>query len=444
MDNILQGIKSALGDNEDFFMMDHFFGKLPVILLGYKTLIDMPKTISTIQEQLGYESFDEKQLEQKLLGIGDKINRDYNEVISSILTGKLIIHLRNDTNFVIEVCPVGQELNRSIESPVNENVIIGTLSSFNEDLLTNIGIVRKHIASDQLKLKCFSVGTDYSKNLALLYSNNTKNMQLISKITTAIESNKSLNLNSLQDVTNILGLSKWGILPQYTSTELPQEVTRSLEKGRIVLFVDRIPLALILPSYLWDMFSSENDRNFPVILMSTIRFLRIFASLLAIIIPGLYVALVSINPEILRIELALSIANSRDGVPYPALVETLIMLIILELTLEASIRLPKSIGPTITMVGGIILGQAVVEAKLVSNLLIIVLAATTIANSVLVGVQNTMFIRFFKYIILILASIYGVLGILIGLFFLCSYIASINSFGIPYLHFNFKGDMKRG
>ncbi len=191
------------------------------------------------------------------------------------------------------------------------------------------------------------------------------------------------------------------------------------------------------------MFVLESDRNLPPLIMVALRGLRIVGVLTALLFPGLYVALVSVNPEILRIELALSVAQSRADVPYPALIEILMMLLTLELIIEASVRLPKSIGPTITMVGGIIIGQAVVEAKLVSGLLIIVLAATTIANSTINGLQNSLSIRLFKYIIVILAAIYGVLGLLAGIVLVSAYLASIKAFDVSYLYLHLKKGWER-
>jgi hypothetical protein len=182
-----------------------------------------------------------------------------------------------------------------------------------------------------------------------------------------------------------------------------------------------------------DMFCLKDDHNYPLPFMYLIRVLRIIGVLIATIIPGLYVALVSVNPEVLRLQLAISIANSRQDVPYPAFVETILLLIVLELILEASVRLPKSVGPTITMVGGIILGQAAVSAKLVSNLLIIVLAGTTIASSTVVGFQNSVAIRGFKYLLIILSAIYGMLGLLAGIVVICAYMGHQKSMGIPYL-----------
>ncbi|MGG4491269.1 spore germination protein [Metabacillus idriensis] len=445
MECLLREIKDSIGKNDDFIQMDQQLGDLQVQYLGLKSLLDFPKTILAIKENLGSESLNREAVLKQLSTMGVLKKQEKNELISSILEGKLIIYIKNERESAVTVDPISQTLTRGIESPANENVLQGPLSSFNEEIQINTGLIRKQIVSENLQVRSYSIGTSQKKSLSLLYCNDHVNLNLLQKIIFQIEKNLTMDLNNAQDVSKLMGISFWSVISPFTTTEVPQEASMSLLKGRIVLLVDRMPFAMILPSVLWDMFANENDRNFPFPLMVSIRSLRIIGLLMTLIIPGLYVALVSVNPEVLRIELALSIAQSREGVPYPALIEMIIMLLILELIIEASVRLPKSIGPTITMVGGIILGQAAVEAKLVSNLLIIILAATTIANSTIIGFQNSISIRLFKYIILIFASIYGVLGILAGIFFICIYLASINTLGVPFLYINFsKDEIKSG
>lgn len=445
MESVLQEIKDSLGKNDDFFQIEQELGDNSAVILGLKSLVDFPKTLLAIQKQFESRVLNTDTTDQRLYGIGEVKNKDKNEITSLILEGKIILFFKKEQDFVVTVDPISQTLNRSIESPANENILQGPLSSFNEDINTNIGILRKQIVSEKLQVRSYSIGTDQKRSLSLAYYEDRVNSDLLHKILNQIEKNLNKELNNAQDVSKLMGISFWSVVSHFNTTEIPQEASVSLFKGRMVLFVDRMPLAFILPSILWDMFAMENDRNFPFPLMLSIRSLRIIGVLITLIVPGLYVALVSVNPEVLRIELALSIAQSREGVPYPAFVEMIIMLIVLELIMEASVRLPKSIGPTITMVGGIILGQAAVDAKLVSNLLIIILAATTIANSTIVGFQNSISIRIFKYIILILASIYGVLGILAGVFLICTYWASINTLGVPFLNIYYsKDEIKSG
>ncbi|QFT89041.1 Spore germination protein B1 [Bacillus sp. THAF10] len=438
MNSLLREVKDTLGENDDFFMETYMFNHFPVILIGLKSLIDLPKTLDGIRSYADHlEDFPEK-----LISLGEK-KSERKDVIQLILEGKLILAIENE-HFVISVEPYSFTLNRSIDQPINESIIQGSLSSFIEDLNTNIGLIRKHVKSEGLHVKNYSFGSN-RKGLSLVYVDQHVDPNLITTLMKKLDINKDRDIQTIQDIIKLLNLKTWSVVAQINTTELPQEASHSLKRGKVLLLVDRLPFAIVLPSSIWDMFILESDRNFSVPIMLTIRFIRIVGILMTLIVPGLYVALVAVNPEVLRIELVLSIAQSREGVPYPSIVEMIIMLIILELIVEASVRLPKSIGPTITMVGGIILGQAAVEAKLVSNLIIIILAATTIANSTIIGFQNILSIRLLKYLVLILAAFYGVLGILVGLFLICSYLASIKTFGIPYINFQLsKGDSRSG
>ncbi|WP_243300110.1 spore germination protein [Bacillus litorisediminis] len=444
MDGKLQEIKAKIGGNDDFFLIEQQYHHLYIVLIGLKSMIDLPKTTLIIKEYIENGFITNTPIEQHLDSLGENINLDSAKAISSILEGNLIVFVNPCSKFV-KVNPISRSLTRSIESPTNENVLQGPLSSFNEDIITNIGLIRKQFVSENLQVTSFSIGDQHKTNLSVVYDKNQAEKSLVQRLMNQIKPNEKKELNNLQDLIKILGLPSWSIVFQFNTTENVQATGKALSKGKLVLLVDRMPFALIVPSTFWDMFTSENDRNYPYIIMVGIRVIRILGVLITLIMPGLYVALVSVNPEVLRIELALSVGQSREGVPYPALVEIIMLLIILELIMEASVRLPKSIGPTITMVGGIILGQAAVEAKLVSNLLIIILAATTIANSTVVGFQNSNSIRLFKYLIVLMASMFGILGILAGIFIICTYLASVKTFGIPFINLSSsKGEMNSG
>ncbi|WP_096186463.1 spore germination protein [Evansella halocellulosilytica] len=434
MDNFVEDIKNKFQNNDDFFYQIDYILDVPVMFFGFKTLIDLDKTKVTIQKCVDRAVASEIPFEKLLALLGKVKEGSIEEATASIVEGKMIIHVGDDKFVIVE--PIFKSLNRAVEQPSSENVLQGSLSSFIEDLDTNIGILRRGFSSERLCVQSYNVGHEKKKKLSLLYDEDRVDMSLVKKISQQVESNNQMDVTNIQQLSKMLNFTPWDSVSKFQTTELTLEAVSFLLKGRVVLLIDRIPYALILPSLLWDMFTVDNDRNFTIPLMLLIRSVRVIGVLATLIIPGLYVALVAVNPEVLRMEMALSIAQSRQGVPYPALVEIIIMLVILELILEASVRLPKSVGPTISMVGGIILGQAIVDAQLVSNLLIIILAATTIANFAIVGVQNALAIRLFKYVIVVLASIYGVLGILVGMLFVCAYLASLTSFGVSYLHLN--------
>jgi len=431
--NMLPFLQARKELDSDLFLHRMLLPPHAVILAGFNSLIDLPQTILMLQQQAQSAVAVDNPLLALGSGIGSAMKDPTERTIwDAIAEGHLVV-LSESSDRCIKIVPVGRSLSRAIESPSTENVLRGAISAFNEDLDTNIGLVKKHMLSEQLRIRPYIFGQDQRRRTVLLYMEGKVHEHLLRSILRKIESRKATDIPDLQALSDLLGFPKWTLFTRFNTTELPQDAAYALRNGKAVLLLDRFPFAVVLPSLLSDMYISENDRNSPSVFRLFFQVLRILGILTNILMPGLYVALVSVNPEVLRIELALSIAGSREGVPYPALIETLLMLFVLELTLESSIRLPKSIGPTITMIGGIILGQAVVQAKLVSNILIIVLAATTIANFTVIGFHNANAIRLYKYLLLVLSAMYGVLGLFVGIVLICAYLGHVNSFGIPYL-----------
>ncbi|WP_276351888.1 spore germination protein [Cohnella caldifontis] len=432
--DLLAFLKTRQEQDADLFLHRMFVADQSVVLAGFKSLIDLPQTMMLLQQQARNTVASERPLFALESGIGTCIrDADERRVMEAISEGDLIL-LPESVPLCIRIVPVNRTLTRAIEAPTTESVLRGPISAFNEDLDTNLGILKKLVVSPRLRTRSFWMGSDVRRHAVLVYMEGRIDPALLTAITQKIESNQETDVPDLMALTRLLGFPKWTLVTRYNTTELPQNAASALSKGKAVLLLDRFPFAIVLPSLLLDMFFADNDMNFPLFYAVSFRFLRMVGVLTNVLLPGLYVALVSVNPEVLRIEIALSIAGSRSEVPYPALVETLLLLLILELTLEASIRLPKTIGPTITMVGGIILGQAVVEAKLVSNILIIILAATTIANFAVIGFHNATTVRLGKYLILFLSAVYGLMGLFVGTVVLCAYIAKVSTFGIPYVY----------
>ncbi len=434
MSALLRQLSSEFSDDDDFFYVQEAIVNVPVVYFGLHSLIDLAHTRLNLQiffEAAVQSNLTLEQLKNDLGEVWEEA--EVNDLILKMVQGKLLIFFENDESFVI-MNPAAKSLDRAIAPPVNENIFLGPLDAFTEDIHSNIGILRKQLQSERVKTKSFFSGNEDHSKLALLYYSGVTDMNFIQKMTDQIEKNKHIAIHNLQQLSRqMMEFPSWLMISKFNQTELPQEAAAFLKQGRAIVFIDRFPLALIFPGMFVDVFCLNNDRNFPLPLMLFLRTLRLFGIWLTMILPGLYVAFVSVNPEVLRIEMALSIAETRIGIPYPAFIEMMFILIILELTIEAAIRLPKNIGVTVTMVGGIILGQAVVQAKLVSSLLIIILAATTIANSTIVGMQQSLALRVSKYIVLVMAAVFGVLGILEGMVFICAYLASVETFGVPYI-----------
>lgn len=435
MGNLVQEIKSKFANHDDFFIHEERINHTAIFLMGYKTLINFTKSKLYVRQMAELSA----SVDELFINLSDQLDVKAEQLIRAIIEGKLVVLSEKNRNAIMETVP--QTLSRSIEEPKNENPLQGPFDAFGEDVDMNIGLIRKRLSTDRLHHCSYQVGELAKRRVSILYINGTTPSTLIEKIVQKLKQIET-DIQSLEDLNKHLGYRKFIPVSHLFVTEIPIQAVHSLKKSRVVLFLDNYPSALVFPHLFWDMFVTENDRNFPFVLSFMVRTLRVIGALATLILPGLYVALTSVNPDVLRIDLALFVAESREGIPLTPLIETLTMLVLIDLTIEAILRLPKSIGSTVTMVGGIILGQAMVEAKLVSQLLVIVIAAMVIAASTIVGVQNSLYIRSLKYFILFAASIFGILGIFTGLLFICILLASLTTFDIPYMAFRFpeKGD----
>ncbi|MFD1356848.1 spore germination protein [Fictibacillus halophilus] len=429
MRNIVTEMESMFSNHDDFFIEEELVDKIEIYLIGFSTLVDLTRSKLYLQ-QIAVSSPSVKALFKNL---SDQINVDKEKIIEAVLDGKLVLFSENgEWNAIVD--PISQNLKRGIEEPKNESAIQTSMDAFGDDINVNVGMIRKRLSTERLCHCSYQVGELEKRKLSMLYIKGSAPGALVDRVNQQLRQINS-DIETIDDLNRHFGKRKLSPVSHLFSTELPIQAIHSLKKNRIVLFIDNCPFALVFPHLLWDMFSSVNDRNFTFSLSIMLRVFRIIGAVATLILPALYVALVSVNPEVFKTDLALFVIKSREGIPLSAFLETIAMVVLVDLILEAIVRLPKSVGPAITMVGGIILGQAMVEAKLVSNLLVIVITAVVIASSAVIGMQNSLYIRLLKYPILILASIFGILGVCTGLIFTIIYLASLTSNDIPYTTF---------
>lgn len=438
MKNIVKEIQSDFANHDDFFIEKELVDNTTIYFIGFNTLVDLTKSKLYIQQMATSAS----SLSSLFINISGQINVDYAKIVKAVVEGNLVIFSQDGEQNAI-VNPITPNLGSSIAEPKNESPIYSSLDAFVEDININIGMIRNRLNSEKLCNCSYQIGELEKRNLSVLYIKGKAPDELIEKVNKQLTQIK-FDIETIDDLNKQFGQRKMNPVSHLFATELPIQAIHSLKKNRIVIFLDNCPFALIFPHLIWDMLSSVNDRNFPFILSLLLRVLRTIGAISTIIFPALYVALVSVNPEIFKTDLALFVAKSREGIPLSAFLETILMVIIVDLILEAIVRLPKNVGPAITMVGGVILGQAMVEAELVSNLLVIVITAVVIASSAVIGMQNSLSIRLLKYPILVLASFFGLFGLCIGFFFTLIFLASLTSNGIPYTTFKIehKGDTK--
>ncbi|MFC5451195.1 spore germination protein [Paenibacillus aestuarii] len=326
-------------------------------------------------------------------------------------------------------------LSRGINSPDTEYMPLAPAIAFTEPLAANIGLLRKAVNSQFLIAEGFTFAGDSTKKASIIYHAQRVDKELLKQIRSCLQQASNRELKNDQNLTQILGFNRLDIIPPYYKTELPLQATSSLMEGRVLLFIDGEPIAYVLPFLFNDLIALEWDKQLPLLIMLGLRCLRLLSLIIALLAPGLYVALVSVNPETLRIELALSVASSRIGIPLPTFLEMLLLIIVSEISIEATQRLPKVIGASVTLTSGIVLGTAIVDAKLVSSLVIIVLSISVTANFAFPNYLNSLIIRKMKIGILILSGMLGVFGMFAGFIAICFYVCGLERFGIPFMSF---------
>ena len=323
--------------------------------------------------------------------------------------------------------------NRGIPTVETEVTVRGSKDSFTEISAFNKVLIRRRIKDTNLKMVNMTVGIRSRTSVTLSYIEGIADPGIIGEVKKRLDSFTIDGIFDIGMLENLIETKWYSLFPQFQSTERPDKTASALLEGRIVLLVDNSPMALILPVTLNSFFQAADDyyNRWPV--ASFIRVLRYIAAFFAMSFPGLYVVVTNYQPELLPTSLALSFTAARQGVPFSILVEVIILLLAFELLMEAGVRLPSPMGNTIGIVGGLIIGDAAVSANLASPMVVIVVACTAIASFTIPNETFLSAFRIVKYLILILSSVLGLYGFILGLMLVLIHLADLKSFGIPYL-----------
>ncbi|NOV04696.1 spore germination protein [Paenibacillus planticolens] len=309
----------------------------------------------------------------------------------------------------------------------------GPQTALTEDLDLNISLVRLRYNVPSLSVDQHIIGENSRTRVSVLYDKNLVNEEVLAVLNERISKLQIEILRAAGQLLQALTGKRHRFFPIILQTERPDRIAIMLERGKIALLQDGSRFGLVLPVRLFDFLHAMDDDYESFWMSQSLVILRYVAMLLTITLPALYIAIVSYNPEVLRVQLTLSIAGSRVVVPYPSFIEVFIMLFMIEALNEASLRLPRYIGSTATTVGGLILGQAIQEAGLVSSIMIIVTSVVAISNFVIPNNGFGYSVRFIKYLFVIVSIFYGLLGVVVSFFALIVYWCNLRSFGQPYL-----------
>ncbi|PAE39395.1 spore germination protein [Bacillus sp. 7884-1] len=321
---------------------------------------------------------------------------------------------------------------RAIEDPQLEASLKGAHQGFTETGSQNIAMIRRFIANRELKIKEYTVGKRSESKVSILYLADVAHPEILKELEDRI---KHLDVDCILntgELAEYIEDNPYSPFPQFLMTERPDSAASQLLQGRLCVIVDRSSSALIAPTAMISFLQSVDDYSTRWIVASFIRILRFLAFLIAIFLPALYISIISFNFQIIPMDLLLSIGESRERVPFSPIIEALLMEITLELLREAGIRLPSPIGQTVGIVGGIVIGQAAVEAGIVSNIMVIVVSFTAIASFSIPNYDMASSIRLIRFPMMLIAWMFGIVGIMVGWMLLIGHLLSLKSLGTPY------------
>ncbi|MBA2879243.1 hypothetical protein HNR63_002315 [Anoxybacillus kamchatkensis] len=353
------------------------------------------------------------------------------ELSEHVLDGYVIFYLPRQMHVI--AINVANKPKRAVDESKSEIAIRGPREGFVEDLETNIALLRKRLKSTHLCYKKFTVGTKSKTPVALLYMEDIVNKQILKEVIKRIEKIDFDGVYSTTQFECLVEDDPASIVPMIADSTRPDFVAQALLKGRFVILVEGNPTAIVGPTNLTFLLKSPEDLHFPYYIVSFSRLFRLIGLIIAVFLPGFWTALISYHQDQIPFPLLATVTMARLGLPFPAPMEIIVVFTLLELFREAGARLPSSIGQTLTVVGGLIIGDAAIRAGFISPSVVVIvalstLASYTISNQVLAGSVTLL-----RMGCLILSASLGLFGFFSSFFIIVIYLARLRSFGVPYL-----------
>lgn len=322
---------------------------------------------------------------------------------------------------------------RSVDEPVTEAVIRGPRDGFTENLRTNTSLIRRRLRTPDLKMEGMKVGRLSKTDIVLTYLDGIADMAVVAEVRERVG---RIDIDAILEsgyVEEFIEDNPFSVFPQVIYTERPDKVAGNLLEGKVGIIIDNTPFALIMPMTFYETIQSSEDYYQRYIASTAIRWLRFLFIVIALLLPSLYVAILTFHLEMLPTNLLLSISSSRETVPFPAVVEALLMEITFEALREAGVRLPRPVGQAVSIVGALVIGQAAVQAGLVSAPMVIIVSITGIASFTIPTFAQSLAIRMLRFPMMLFAGTLGLYGILLGILIIVIHMSRLRTFGVPYL-----------
>lgn len=443
LDQNLKHVEKILGHNADFVKRPFLIGHeqpLAAVLIYMDGLINP----SILDEQILSPLLNPNPKNNtgstmlKLLNSGGLISRaemhqfsNFEDLVSLILTGEVALLVEGFPKAFVISCK-GHKM-RAIPEPLVENAVRGPREAFIETLSVNVSLIRKRLVTPNLVVENMKIGNVSSTNVSIVYLKGIVSQDLVEEVRQRLQ---GIDIDIILEsgyIEQLIQDHPYSPFPQVLVSERPDKVAGCLAEGRVAILTDNTPLALIVPGEFISLLQVSEDYYYKFYFPSLLRLLRFAAFLVGLVLPSLYIAITNFHQEMVPTTLLISIAAARQGVPFPAFIEALLMEIAFEVLREAGIRLPAPVGQAVSIVGALIIGQAAVQANIVSPLMVIVVAFTGIATFTIPQFGLGISVRMLRFPLMISAAFLGLFGVMVGLLAILLHVCSLRSFGVPYL-----------
>ncbi len=436
----LKIIQSVFGDSDDLILRTFSFhqSEKRAALFCFDGLIDAERLAMDVIKPLMYGSQRDCEVFPRTLKdicslymIAGEVREDetFGALTEAVQNGDAALMLDGIAGFLI--IDVKGYPRRSIEDPQTESVLRGPREGFIENMRTNTALLRRKIKDPQLACERVTIGTKTKTEISLMYLRNVVEPSLLTEVRSRLSkiyTDAILDSGYIEQLITDKGSPFFSTI---ASSEKPDAVAGKILEGRIAIIVDGSPYVLTIPTFFVETFHSAEDYYIAPLYASTLRFVRLLAFLISILALPLYVALATYHQELIPTELLLTMASAEGDTPFPAVIEAFIMIIVFEILKEAGIRLPRPAGQAVSMVGAIIIGESAVSAGIIGAPMVIAVAITAVAAFAVPAQANASMLL--RLVLLVFAGIFGGFGLTIGILLLLFHLASLTSFGVPYL-----------
>ncbi|MFC3750137.1 spore germination protein [Paenibacillus sp. GCM10012306] len=443
--NNIRSIREALGDSPDLIvremvLADHWgVALLYMNGLADRTMIQTAvlKSLTNLgalkpEQESSFRDAPLIYLKEKALTVGDiSYLNGIDTLFTHLLSGDAILLLDGYAEG-LRIGVTGRE-DRTVGEPTSQPSIRGPMDAFTENIQTNISLIRRRIKDPQLWLEIHPIGTITKTSVAIMYQKNIVSGQILQEVRNRLD---AIDIDGILEsgyIEEFIQDKTATPFPTVYNSERPDTIVAGILEGKVAIIIDGTPFVLLVPALFVHFLQTPEDYYQRSDISTLIRMIRFMSFLIVLLAPSFYIAITTFHQEMLPTNLLLNLAAQREGVPFPAFIEALMMEIVYEILREAGIRMPRTVGQAVSIVGTLVIGQSAVEAGIISAAMVIIVSITAISSYVIPANTMSISVRMIRFVLMGLAASFGLFGILVGVIILVLHLNTLRSFGVPYL-----------